>query len=95
MSGEIMYHSLNSKTDEEKQSLRDKIITREKLREERRKTQEENVKRKQEAKSDHLKSKKRTSFIKKNDYQETNENEFEEADEYSNNTKPSKRVKNN
>ena len=53
LKGEVLYHSLVSKTDAEKQAQRDKITERGLLREKRRKEQEENVKRKELEKRNH------------------------------------------
>lgn len=48
LEGEVLYHAVVSKTEEEKEGLRKKVAAKEKLRQERREEQERNVARKKE-----------------------------------------------
>ncbi len=53
LEGEVLYHKLVAKTDEEKKTIRATREKRRRARESRRKEQEANVKKKQEAKDKH------------------------------------------
>lgn len=55
MDGEVMFHELVHKTEEEKRAIQKRIAQRKRLKEERKRTQEQNKKRKEQLKEEHKK----------------------------------------